>query len=114
MIITARPVEPDASWPRLDSNLGPAAAEPLRLALLDALGAAEQSGFTGPARLDAGEVEQIGTASLQVLLAAARQLQSNGSQLILDRPSAPLREWARMAGVSCLIDQKAEGSGERA
>ena len=114
MIITARPVEPDASWPRLDSNLGPAAAEPLRLALLDALGAAAQSGFTGLARLDASAVEQVGTATLQVLLAAARQLQSNGSQLTLDRPSASLREWARVAGASRLIDQGAEGAGERA
>jgi anti-anti-sigma regulatory factor len=84
---------------RLDANLGPAAAESLRLNLLNAIQAGAAGGNNSASvRLDAVNVEQLSTASLQVLLSAARQLQTEGRQLVLESPSPQLLEWVRLSG----------------
>jgi anti-anti-sigma regulatory factor len=106
------PAPPDSL--ELDSNLGPASAEPLRLALLGIMSAMEAAHSTDAVRLDAAAVDQVGTGALQVLLAAAAQFEAQGRRLILERPSPRLCEWARLAGVPWLVSQQdSSGAEER-
>ncbi len=106
----AAPVAAPAPTPGpfpLESNLGQVGAEALRATLLEMVSA----GTAGqPIRLDASAVDQLGTGSLQVLLAAAALLQKQEKQLILEQPSPRLCEWARLAGVAWLVESPKAGS----
>jgi anti-anti-sigma regulatory factor len=99
---------PEPGLLTLESNLGHGGAEALRKSLLEALTA---QGAARTVRLNAEAVEQLGTASLQVLLAAAAMLKKQGRGFILERPSPGLCEWARLAGVNWLVEGQKAGSG---
>lgn len=90
----------------LDPNLGQSGAAALRAALVEATATAEPA-----VRLDGQRVEQLGTGSLQVLLAASAALERQGRKLVIEQPSARLCDWARLAGVAWLVAAPAGESG---
>src|SRR5262245_46221120 len=88
----------------LDSNLGPAGVEPLRMDVLGIIPPTETNLPGEPVRLNGEAVDQFGAGALQVVLAAEAQWRAQGRRLILERPSPRLCEWARLAGVSWLLE----------
>tara|TARA_B000000460_G_scaffold225738_1_gene180212 strand:- start:232 stop:495 length:264 start_codon:yes stop_codon:yes gene_type:complete len=56
-----------------------------------------------PLLMDGGEVDQIGMAGLQVLLAAKTTAASVGLPFRLDNPSKPLSEMTALAGLDDLL-----------
>jgi anti-anti-sigma regulatory factor len=88
----------------LDSNLGSARAESLRLEMIEAIASHPSEAAASVVRIASGPVEELSMASLQVLLAAAGQLHRQGRRLVLTGPSPRLCEWVRLAGVAWLIE----------
>ena len=93
----------------LDSDLGAAGAEPLRLALMAIVQAVSLEDRPGPVLIEAAAVDRVGTGALQALLAAALKLQELGRQLVLVSPSSSLRECCRIAGAEYML--RPAGSG---
>ena len=85
----------------LDPNLGSDASVPLRQAVLDVLPAGHS--FPRPpdiVRVDGSLVENLGA-----------ELEALGSRLVVERPSARLREWIRLTGAALPV-QAVSGPGE--
>lgn len=91
------------SYP-LPSRLVIGTASSLKAALLERLA-------SGPLVLDAGAVEAVDTAGLQVLLAAARTARAQGSVLVLGACSPTLRRALALAGCSERLEPLGEEGG---
>lgn len=72
----------------LPASLDIAGADPFRLTLLETL--AMLTPERNQLAIDATQVERIGTACIQLLLAAARLAESRGARCIIQSPSPPL------------------------
>lgn len=80
----------------LVSRLDTAAAGPLRLALMKLIDEAQ------PLAIDGSEVDQIGQAGLQVLVAARAAAAANGVPYAMSRPSRALVEAVGLAALNVL------------
>lgn len=80
----------------LSTRLDTDAAGPLRQSLRQLLDTAQ------PLTIDGGEVEQIGQACLQVLVAARRAATEQGLAYAVERPSPALTEAATLAALNVL------------
>jgi len=81
----------------------------LDLTRADSLLAALQACLThdAPVHLDGSGVAHISTASLQVLVAAARTARALGRQFVLAAPSDVLRAAAQDLGLACMLGMEA-------
>lgn len=62
-----------------------------------------------PLQVDAGAVERVGAAGLQVLLAAAQAWREDGLDFMLSNPSTPLLDGFQLAGLTSSDLSTAQG-----
>ena len=95
--------EPEAGGPvMLPPHGSTVTAEDLRIGLVIA------SDVDGDIVVDGSEVESIGQAVIQLLIAAREEALGNGKEFIIANPSALLRQRLSACGISALLGLEEE------